>query len=110
MTKKRFEWTSSWIQDRSISAGTYFFDNSQDIEGLCNLLNELHEENKELKEEVQLLKEGIEAYENAIPYVCTCGQVNDIHSEMFDFWMKQNKFYMEHPSRCTVIIDGVRYK
>ena len=71
---------------------------------------EVEKENKELKEEVQLLKEGIEAYENAIPYVCTCGQVNDIHSEMFDFWMKQNKFYMEHPSRCTVIIDGVRYK
>lgn len=70
----------------------------------------LEKENKELKEEVQLLKEGMEAYENSIPYVCTCEQVRDIHSEMFDFKMKQSKFYKEHPSRCTVIIDGVRYE
>ena len=77
---------------------------------VCDKLNELYEENKELKEEIQLLKEGMEAYENAIPYVCTCEQVRDIHSEMFDFNMKQNEFYKEHPNRCTVIIDGVRYE
>ena len=70
----------------------------------------LEKENKELKEEVQLLKEGMEAYENAIPYVCDCEQVNDIRSEMCDFRMKQNEFYKEHPSRCIVVIDGVRYE
>ena len=72
--------------------------------------SELEKENKELKEEVQLLKEGMETYENAIPYVCTCEQVRNIHSEMFDFRMKQNKFYKEHPNRCIVVIDGVRYE
>ena len=71
---------------------------------------ELERENNELKEEVQLLKEGMETYENSIPYVCTCGQVRDINSEMFEFRMKQNKFYKEHPNRCTVVIDGVRYE
>lgn len=74
------------------------------------VLSKLQNENKELQEEIQLLKEGMEAYENAIPYVCTCEQVRDIHSEMFDFNMKQNEFYKEHLNRCTVIIDGVRYE
>lgn len=108
MIKKRFV-IDKFIEDYK----SHIIDDEREIETLSEFveyLNKLTEENKELKEEVQLLKEGIEAYENAIPYVCTCGQVNDIHSEMFDFWMKQNKFYMEHPSRCTVIIDGVRYK
>lgn len=85
-------------------------DNRMTYREVVDKLNKLHEENNELKEEVQLLKDGMKAYENAIPYVCTCGQVSDINSEMFDFRMKQNKFYKEHPNRCTVIIDGVRYE
>ena len=117
MTEKRFhyDWKTGRFKDtQSKSCAT---TNMRVLETQINnacfnyekKIEKLEKENKELKEEVQLLKEGIEAYENAIPYVCTCGQVNNIHSEMFDFWMKQNKFYMEHPSRCTVIIDGVRY-
>lgn len=117
MTEKRFryDWKTGGFKDTlsNSCATTNMRVLETQINDACfnyeKKIKKLEKENNELKEEIQLLKEGMEAYENAISYVCTCEQVRDIHSEMFDFNMKQNKFYKEHPNRCTVIIDGVRY-
>ena len=74
------------------------------------LLNELHEENIVLKQEVELLRSGLRAYEDNLPVYLTCKEVNDFHSDIYDFKKNEQNFYKEHPNRCKIIVDGVELK
>ena len=80
------------------------------IEELVDLLNDFDEHIKELKQEVELLREGLEAYEDNLPVYLTCKEVMDFHSDIYDFKKKHQSFYNEHPNRCKIIVDGVELK
>lgn len=66
---------------------------------------QLEKENDELKQELELLKKGLKAYDDAIQYVCTCSQVRDIHSELFDFEIEKTDFYKQHPNRIKIVLE-----
>lgn len=72
---------------------------------LRNQIKRLSEENDELKQELELLKKGLKAYDDAIQYVCTCSQVRNIHSELFDFEMEKTDFYKQHPNRVKIVLE-----
>ena len=82
----------------------------EDAKELCNLLNELNDENIVLKQEVKLLRSGLRAYDDNLPVYLTCKEVMDFHSDVYDFKKKEQSFYKEHPNRCKIIVDGVELK
>ena len=59
MTTKRFDWD---VCDGDV----LFYENGAviDYDDIVELLNELHEENIVLKQEVELLRSGLRAYED----------------------------------------------
>ena len=71
---------------------------------------ELEKENEQLKEEVELLREGLKAYDENLPLYLTCREIRDFNSDLFEFKIKQQKFYNEHPNLCKIIVDGVELK
>ena len=59
MTKnnKRFQNTDLWIQDRSANGKTYFLDEYEDVNSLCELLNGFEDDIFILKNNNQKLQE-----------------------------------------------------
>ena len=50
---------------------------------LCNRLNELYDENKELKEEKELLKNKLDKIEDILPHYLSCAEISEFHSKTF---------------------------
>lgn len=60
MTEKRFIAGDLWIQDKS-SMGwtTYFLDEQKGVNELCDLINNLADENKQLTQQIEYLRKVI---------------------------------------------------
>ncbi len=62
MTAKRFIVKNIMFDGDCIvdtTDGGYYTTDKQDLENLCDVLNELHEENRQLKKEVEELKQAL---------------------------------------------------
>lgn len=97
------------IQDTSQEILTFYNDltyNFGSAKAICDLLNDFDEYNKELKQEVELLTEGLKAYDENLPLYLNCGEIREFNSDLFEFKIKRQKFYKEHPRLCKVIIEG----
>lgn len=82
----------------------------EDARLIRDTLNELCDEIGELKQEVELLRFGLNKYESLLPQYLTCGEINGFHSDLFEFQIKQLKFYKEHPNlvKQVTIVNGER--
>ena len=91
-----------------------FHEENQHLRRRCGAMQEeieiLSEENKQLKQEVELLREGLDAYDNNLPAYLTCREIRDFNSDLFEFKIKQQKFYNKYPNLCKTIVNGVELK
>lgn len=109
---KRFELTHfdcDYITDHLTGEDYPTIDKDSMFE-LVKQINELVDENEELKQEVELVRFGLNKYESLLPQYLNCGEINSFHSDLFEFQIKQLKFYKEHPNlvKQVTIIDGGR--
>jgi len=111
MIKKRFTFDSEFVMgiyDRQ--TGKSYDGRIRHQKRLYELLNDFDEYIKELKQEVELLREGLKTYDENLPLYLTPREIRDFNSDLFEFKIKEQNFYKEHPRLCKVIIDGKRYK
>jgi len=107
MTEKRFTIEPTSIRECIVDNTTgEQLDTFDYTERLCELLNEFDEYIKELKQEVELLREGLKAYDGNLPLYLTPKEIRDFNSDLFKFKIREQKFYKEHPRLCKIIIDG----
>lgn len=117
MTGKRFtvEEMQNWNKRYKLSpdalkvidtydGGEYWTVHANEAYNLCIDINRLHEENQELKQEVELLRNGLNTYKDTLPLFLSCEEIMHFNSELFDFEMQQMDFYKKHPNRAKTII------
>lgn len=69
------------------------------VSEVCDLLNEQHMEIEELKKEVEMLRNGLKAYDEALPLYLDCEGIMHFNSELFEFEMERTDFYKKYPNR-----------
>lgn len=98
MTEKRFVFDPSinHFQD-TLTDQEYSEYNLDDV---VDMLNEINDENEQLKKEVEMLRNGLKAYDEALPLYLDCEDIMHFNSrELFEFQMEQMDFYKKHPNR-----------
>ena len=94
------------VDDCGTLIDMYTRDTFDYVSDVCDLLNDFDEYIKELKQEVELLGEGLKAYDENLPLYLTCREIRDFNSDLFEFKIKRQKFYNEHPRLCKIIVNG----
>ena len=60
----------------------------------------LEKENEELKQEVEMLRNGLKAYDEALPLYLDCEDIMHFKSsELYEFEMERMDFYKKYPNR-----------
>ena len=98
MTEKQYR-LNKW-GTRLLKNNRPLFDWMNDSDEVVDLLNQLNDENEQLKKEVEMLRNGLKAYNEALPLYLDCEDIMHFNnSELFEFKMEQMDFYKKYPNR-----------
>ena len=97
---KRFTWNSKEVViDDNLTGNQLEVMDITEIDVLLDLLNGQHIEIEELKKEVEMLRNGLKAYNEALPLYLDCEDIMHFNSELFEFEMERMDFYKKYPNR-----------